>query len=140
MVLINNKGSGIERLIMNVYDEICVLPQYYYQWENGDAVFGGQSCDSGERGDFSIILEIWKSLKEYYEADGANEKLSDKEKTEYAKAVYRMMVYCEGNTISRKEIKEKIDKLSKEEEKEIEWKIDMYNRGRRYYGQYVHNK
>ena len=34
----------------------------------------------------------------------------------------------------------KISTLSDEDRKEIEWQIDMYERGQRYYGEYIHNR
>jgi len=84
-------------------------------------------------------------LKVYYEQDGDGEKLSDEEKRAYAKAVDRMRIYCEKDNLSdgdldTNELTHKISTLSDEDRKEIEWQIDMYERGQRYYGEYIHNR
>lgn len=133
--------------VMNIYDEICSLPQYYYEWKSGWGILGSQYYNKKRDGigSISVIISIWKQLKAYYKQDSEQESLSDNEKAEYAKDVDRMRIYCEKESLTdddfnRDGLKEIIDKLSDEDKKELEWQIDMYKRGRYYYGRYVHNK
>ena len=56
-----------------------------------------------------------------------------------------MRIYCEKDNLSdgdldTNELTHKISTLSDEDRKEIEWQIDMYERGQRYYGEYIHNR
>lgn len=125
---------------MDIFNKVTELPNFYYQWKTGGDIFGGHSSNNDGTGDTDIILDIWKTLKYYYEQDGEKETLSIDEKIEYAKTVHRMQVYCEGKMITREELKERIDNLSVEDKSEIEWQIEMYERGLRYYGEYIHNK
>lgn len=132
---------------MNIYNEICSLPQYYYEWESGWVIWGSQYYNKKREGigSISVIISIWKQLKTYYEQDGELESLSDNEKIEYAKAVERMRIYCEKESLSdddfnRDELVNQINTLSEKDKKEIEWQIDMYKRGRKYYSEYVYNR
>lgn len=129
---------------MDIVNEIDRLPQYYYMLKNGEIILGGNSGSYEERANekrssMDRLYSFWKEIKEYYEKDGEKEILSDEEKREYAQMVYKMMQHSEGRKIDREELSEKINKLSEEDKKEIEWQIDMYKRGRRYYGQFVRN-
>lgn len=132
---------------MDIYDEIIRLPQYYYQWKSGWGIWGRDYYNKKGKdvGDHDIIISIWRQLKEYYEQDGDKEQLSDEEKEEYAKAVERMRIYCKKSDLTDEDfdmdgLKRKIDDLQEEDIKEIGWQIDMYERGRRYYGEYVRNR
>lgn len=56
-----------------------------------------------------------------------------------------MRIYCEKNTLVKDDfnidgLKRKINALSEEDKKEIEWQIDMYKRGQQYYSRYVYNR
>lgn len=132
---------------MDVYNEINRLSQFYYEWKSGWGIWGSQYFNKKRDGigSISVIVFIWKQLKAYYEQDGKQKSLSDDEKIEYAKAVERMRKYCEKDALTdddfnRDELKERINKLSEEDKKELEWQIDMYKRGQYYYSRYVHNK
>ncbi len=132
---------------MDIFNEIIKLPQYYYQWKSGWGIWGREYYNKERNGvgAEAVIIEIWKELKVYYEQDGDGEKLSDEEKRAYAKAVDRMRIYCEKDNLSdgdldTNELTHKISTLSDEDRKEIEWQIDMYERGQRYYGEYIHNR
>ncbi len=81
-----------------------------------------------------------KEIREYYERDGEKEILSDKEKEEYAQMVRKMKLHSEGKKMNRDEIEEKVNSLSDENKKELEWQIDMYKRGQNYYSSYVYNR
>lgn len=133
--------------VVNVYDEICLLPQYYYEWNSDWGILGSQYYNKKRDGigSISVIISIWKQLKAYYEQDGKQESLSDDEKAGYAKDVDRMRIYCEKESLTDDDfnkdgLKELINKLSDEDKKKLEWQIDMYKRGRYYYSRYVHNK
>lgn len=124
---------------MDILNEVERLPQYYYMLKNGEIILGGNSGSydgdaNTHRASMDRLYHFWKEIKEYYE----KETLTDEEKEEYAQMVHKMMVHSEGRKTERKELKEIIDKLPKDDKKEIEWQIDMYKQGRYYYAQYVH--
>lgn len=128
---------------MDILSKIDRLPQYYYMLRNGEIILGGNTGSYDEevikhRDSMDNLYYIWKEIKEYYEKDGEKETLSVEEKEEYAKMVYKMMKHSEGRKTNREELKEMIEKLSEDDKKEIEWQIDMYERGRYYYSRYVH--
>lgn len=120
---------------MDILKEISNLPQYNYEWSTGHAVLGGDFTGDGEIGDKDVILGIWQQLKAYYEKDISEESLSDDEKKEYAKAVKRMGMYCTGNLMNQEKLVSVLNALSEKDKKEIEWQVDMYKRGRRYYNE-----
>lgn len=132
---------------MDIYNEITRLPQYYYEWKSGWGIWGWDyyNKEGKDIGDHDIIISIWKQLKAYYEKDGDREQLPDEEKEEYAKAVERMRIYCKKGDLTDEdfnmdELKRKIGTLPEEDKREIGWQVDMYNRGQRYYSQYVNNR
>lgn len=131
---------------MDIVSEIDRLPQYYYTLKKGEIVLGGNSGHydteydkaNDHRSSMDRLYSIWKEIKEYYERDGEKEILPDKEKGEFAQTVLKMRSHCEGKKMNRDEIGEKVNSLSEEDKKELEWQIDMYKRGQYYYTRYVH--
>lgn len=132
---------------MNIFNEIIKLPQYYYEWNTGWDIWGREYYNKERNGvgTEEVIIDIWKKLKTYYEQDKDRGTLSNEEKREYAKAVDRMRIYCEKDALTKadfniEKLKQKINTLSEEDKKEIEWQIDMYKRGQQYYSLYVRNR
>ncbi|MCM1102235.1 MAG: hypothetical protein NC079_10745 [Clostridium sp.] len=130
---------------MDILSEIVRLPQFYYALKSRDIILGGNTGGYDKRAleyEYPIdrLYGYWKEIKEYYEKDGEKEILSCEDKKDYALIVHKIMELCDGRKMERNELEEKISILSDEDKKEIEWQIDMYERGRRYYGEYVRNR
>lgn len=64
---------------MNIYDEICILPQFYYELKSGWGIFGSQYYNKKRDGigSISVIISIWKQLKICkLSVEGGREKIS----------------------------------------------------------------
>lgn len=133
---------------MDIISEIHRLPQYYYMLKNGEIILGGTSSRydteydkaNNHRSSMDRLFQIWDQIMGFYKRDGEREILSDEEKKEYAQLVYKMKQHSEGKKIARDELIEIINKLSNEDRQGLEWQIDMYKRGQRYYTEYIHRK
>lgn len=114
---------------MDIFNKVNKLPYYLYVFDERQMILGGHSTQDNKPY-MDTVYQMWKQIKELYDK---KEELSDGEKALYGKLVHRMAIYCEMGTSNRKELKEKIDSLTLEERKDMEWQIEMYEQGRKFY-------